>query len=373
MGNTNNDTTDFMETTKILGDRFSSRASKHDTDNTFVAENYLEMKESRLFSIMIPLECGGGGASYSEVCAIIRELARHCGSTALAYAMHMHPVALNVFKFHRGDQKATASLNKIAAGELVIAGTGANDWLDSSGEATPVDGGFRVSAQKHFVSGGPGAQVLVTSAAIKGGEKREVIHFAIPMSSEGISHHTNWNTIGMRGTGSNDIALDNVMIPEGAIVLRRPAGWHPAFNAILPTAMPLIMSAYLGLADAALEHAHATAEKKPEHLSEPLGELINQHTSAILAVDDMIRINDNHQFTPSDENTSAILSRKTLATTAIKQSVEIAAEMVGGAAFFKGHPLERITRDVRASHFHPLPQRRQTGFTGRVKLGQAPF
>ena len=373
MNSNNVNSTNFVEKAVQLGQLFAERAADHDAENTFVADNYQAMKEAKLFSAIIPSECNGGGASFSEVCSIIRELAKNCGSTGLAYAMHTHPVALNVFKFHRGDEKATASLNKIASNELIIAGTGANDWLQSSGEAVEVEGGFRVSAQKHFVSGSPGAQILVTSAAVQGGDMREVIHFAIPMGSDGITQNSNWNTIGMRATGSNDITLDNVFVPAAAVVLRRASGWHPAFNAILPTAMPLIMSAYLGLADAALTYASSAAQKKPEHLAAPLGDLINQHTAAILAVDDMVRMNDNHGFTPSDANTSAILARKTLATTAIKQSVEIAAEMVGGAAFFKGHPLERITRDVRASHFHPLPQRRQISFSGLIALGHAPF
>ena len=77
-------------------------------------------------------QLGGGGACYAQLTDVIRTLGRFCGSTALAYAMHSHPVAVNVFKHLHGDPKATATLRKIAAGELVIAGTGANDWLDSS-------------------------------------------------------------------------------------------------------------------------------------------------------------------------------------------------------------------------------------------------
>jgi TetR/AcrR family transcriptional repressor of nem operon len=40
---------------------------------------------------------------------------------------------------------------------------------------------------------------------------------------------------------------------------------------------------------------------------------------------------------------------------------------------YRGHSLERITRDVMAMHFHPVPARRQPLFTGRLALGLAPF
>jgi alkylation response protein AidB-like acyl-CoA dehydrogenase len=288
--------------------------------------------------------------------------------------MHTHPVALNVFKHLRGDEKATATLRKIVDNDLVIAGTGANDWLESSGEMTAVEGGFRVTAHKHFVSGSPGAQVFVTSSTYAGESGREVLHFAIPFSSEGITHHENWDTLGMRATGSNDVTLEQVFVPEAAIVARRPAGvWHPMWNVILPTAMPLIMSAYVGLADAAVTLAKKAAAKRPDELAPVLGEMLNQHSLAVIAHEDMVRLNQNHGFTPADQLSSDILTRKTLLATAAMRCVELGAEIVGGGGFFKGHPMERIVRDIKACHFHPLPYRRQHRFSGRINLGLDPI
>ena len=363
----------WKELASSLGAALSENASLTDTSNQFAFENYRLLQEQRFFNIAIPEELGGGDASFEEVSDVIRELGQHCGSTALAYSMHTHPVALNVFKHIRGDEKATATLRKIADNNLVIAGTGANDWLGSSGEMTEMDGGFQVSAHKHFVSGSPGAQVFVTSANFEGENGKEVLHFAIPFSSEGITHHSNWDTLGMRSTGSNDITLDKVFVPESAIVARRPAGeWHPMWNAILPTAMPLIMSAYVGLADAAVILAKRAASKRPDELATALGEMLNQHSLADISHKDMVRLNQNHGFTPSNELSSQILTRKTLVASASQKTVELAAEIIGGPGFFKGHPMERILRDVRASHFHPLPYRRQYQISGRIGLGLDP-
>jgi alkylation response protein AidB-like acyl-CoA dehydrogenase len=356
-----------------LGPELAKNAAATDADNRFAAENYQILHKHGFFKLFIPAALGGQGASYAVVATVIRELARHCGSTALSYAMHSHPVALNVFKHLRGDEKATATLRKIADNNLVIAGTGANDWLASSGEMIRVEGGYRVNAHKHFVSGSPGAQVFVTSANFDSEGGKEVLHFAIPFSSEGITHHSNWNTLGMRATGSNDVSMENVFVPDAAVVARRPAGeWHPMWNAILPTAMPLIMSAYMGLADTALDLARKAAAKRPDDLAPALGELLNQHRMAELVHQDMVRINDNHGFTPANELSGEILVRKTLLADAARNSVELAAEIIGGAGFFKGHPMERIQRDVRACHFHPLPYRRQHQFCGRIDLGLDP-
>ena len=364
----------WKELASELGDKISAEASNKDADNEFVFENYELLREQGFFKIAIPADLGGGGASFAEVCDVIQVFARHCGSTALAYSMHTHPLAVNVFKHQRGDEKATATLRKVAENNLIIAGTGANDWLASSGDMVRVDGGYRVSAHKHFVSGSPAAQVFVTSANFAGDDGAEVLHFAIPFASEGITHHSNWNTLGMRATGSNDVSLDNVFVPEEAIVARRPAGeWHPMWNVILPTALPIVMSTYVGLADAAAELARKAAAKRPADLAPVLGEMLNQHTLASLAHKDMVRINENHGFTPSNAISSEILTRKTLIASAAQNTVELAAEIIGGAGFFKGHPMERIQRDIKASHFHPLPYRRQYQFSGRINLGLDPI
>ena len=104
----------WRELAAELGEEFAAAAAGHDADNRFVADNYAMLRENGMFKLCIPRELGGGGATYAEVAEVIRELGRHCGATALSYSMHTHPVAVNVFKHLRGDEKATATLRKIA-------------------------------------------------------------------------------------------------------------------------------------------------------------------------------------------------------------------------------------------------------------------
>lgn len=366
-------TMNWTDLARNLGKEFANRAADNDRDGTFVFDNYRDLRRHRLFSAGIPALLGGGGARYEDLSSVIREIGRHCGSTALAFAMHTHPVAANVFKHLRGDEAATKTLRKLAQGELIIAGTGANDWLESSGTAQRVDGGYVVNAHKRFVSGAPGADLLVTSANHPSDNGAEILHFAVPFSADGVRIVETWDTLGMRSTGSHDVVLENVFVAEDKIVGRRPAGvWHPMWNAILPTAMPLIVSAYVGLAEAAAELAVNASRHKHAELAPAVGELNNFLTTAQLALADMVRLNDNHGFTPSNDLSSEILTRKTIAAEATKATVERAAELAGGPGFYRGNPIERIVRDVRAVHFHPLPVRRQQAFSGRIALDLDP-
>ena len=121
-----NTAADWVEIVRTLGEDFAKRAAGYDLNGEFVSANYRDLREHRLFSAGIPTELGGGGATYEELSGVIRELGRHCGSTALAFAMHTHPVAANVYKHLRGDEAATKTLRKIAGNEVIIAGTGDN-------------------------------------------------------------------------------------------------------------------------------------------------------------------------------------------------------------------------------------------------------
>jgi len=79
------DGTDLSAIVAELGPKFASRAAQHDTEGSFVAEYFQEMRERKLFSAAIPVELGGGGASHAEMCQALRELAHYYGATALSF------------------------------------------------------------------------------------------------------------------------------------------------------------------------------------------------------------------------------------------------------------------------------------------------
>src|SRR5438270_12375040 len=90
--------TDWVALARELGPAFAARAADHDERDAFVTENYAELQAQRFFSAGVPAELGGGGASYPELCAMLRELARYCGSTGLALSMHTHLLAATVWR-----------------------------------------------------------------------------------------------------------------------------------------------------------------------------------------------------------------------------------------------------------------------------------
>jgi alkylation response protein AidB-like acyl-CoA dehydrogenase len=367
--------TDWVAVARGLGPGFASRAAAHDADDTFVAGNYEELRERKVFSAGVPAELGGGGASHAELCAMLRELARHCGATALALSMHTHLLAATVWRWRQG-QPVAPLLERIAREQLVLVSTGASDWLDSTGTAERVDGGYRVSARKTFGSGAPAGDLLVTSAVYADPtDGPTVLHFPAPIKADGVTVLDNWRTMAMRASGSNDVVLDGVFIPEAAVSLRRPQGaWHPFFNVVVAVAMPIVMSVYLGVAEAAHDLAIQRAAKKRE---DPdvwylVGEMENALVTGQMAVQGTIDLCAGYTFAPDIATANAVLIRKTIAAQSFMLAVEKALEVVGGGGIFRSMGLERLVRDIHAAQFHPLQAKRQHRFTGRMALGLEP-
>jgi len=369
-------TLDLQALIPIIGPRFAEGAAQRDAGDVFVAEHYDVLKHHKIFSALVPADLGGSGLRHSSMCTFLRQLAHYCPSTALALSMHQHLVAAAAYN-HRQGRPGKKLLERVAADEAVLISTGANDWMESNGAAKRADGGFRISAKKPFGSGSPKGDVLVTSAPFEDPKEGwQVIHFAVPFTAPGVSLADDWRTLGMRSTGSQTVILDNVFVPDDAITLRRSRGrFHPAWNTILTVAMPLIMSVYTGVAEAAAAIGQQQASKRQSDPAVPylLGELTNELTTAQLALDDMVRLANDLNFAMNLVVTNAVLVRKTIVAESVLATVEKALEAAGGTGFYRKTGLELLLRDAHAAQFHPLSAKRQHRFTGRVALGLDPI
>jgi alkylation response protein AidB-like acyl-CoA dehydrogenase len=355
-----------------LGPRFAERAGVHDTNDSFVAENFAELKVRKVFAAGVPKELGGGGASYPELCGMLRTLAGYCCSTALALSMHTHVVANAAWRWKRDPASAERLLRRIADENLVVVTSGGSDWLTPSGKAERVEGGWRINARKVFASGIPAGDLLMTQAIHddpQGGPT--VLHFAIPVSDPGIAPQDSWHVLGMRGTGSQDVLIKDVFVPDSGILLRRPAGTLSAPFHLSPgmIPLPLVYAVYLGIAESAYEAALAAARKRPDDqgLWYLVGEMHNDLTSARLAHRDMVEAANTGE--PGLETTNRVWTGRTLVGRAVLRVVERAMEAAGSGSFYRTSKLERLFRDIQAARYHRPQEREQLRFSGRLALG----
>jgi alkylation response protein AidB-like acyl-CoA dehydrogenase len=355
-----------------LGAIFEQRASETGDEDRFVAENFASLKESGLVEAGVPQELGGGGATVDELAAMLRILGYHCGSTALAFAMHTHQVAIPAWRWiHQKAAPVEPLLKKIAQERLLLLSSGGSDWIGGSGKAEKVEGGYRIEARKIFTSGAPTGALLMTGAILESeGEPPMVLHFGVPMNSPHVKVLDTWRTLGMRGTGSHDVLIEGHMVPEAAVALRRKAGeWHPLFHIIATIAFPLIYSVYVGVAERARDMAIGLAKKKqPNHHAVNLaGRMETELAAARLAVESMlaaVRLN-----APSADTVNQVMIGRQLVARHAIAAVELAMELAGGAGFYRAAGLERRFRDIQAARYHPLQSGPQAEYAGAMALG----
>ncbi|NJM30030.1 MAG: acyl-CoA/acyl-ACP dehydrogenase, partial [Rhizobiales bacterium] len=176
---------EYVAIAEKLGPDFASRAAQADETDGFVAENFELIKKSGLIEAGVPEELGGGGAGVSELSAMLRIMARHCGSTALAFAMHTHQVAIPAWRWtHQKVAAVEPLLKRIATDKIILMSSGGADWVAGSGKAERVDGGYKITARKVFSSASPAGNLLMTMAVLEeDGQEPQVLHFGLPMNS----------------------------------------------------------------------------------------------------------------------------------------------------------------------------------------------
>ena len=362
---------DWTALARELGPRFAARASSHDAADSFVADNYRDLRERRVFSAGVPAELGGGGASHTELCAMVRLLGQHCGSTALALAMHTHQVAIAAWRWRHEAAPVEPLLRRVATEQAILVTSGGSDWLAGSGRAEKVDGGYRVTGRKVFASGAPAGDLFMTMAVHDDPEAGPtVLHFAIPLDAPGLEVQDTWRTLGMRGTGSHDIVLNGVFVPDAAIGIRRPPGrWGPAWHLVAMLALPLIYAVYVGIAEGArgLAIRQAAGRGHDAGIQELVGRMENELAIAKMALRQMIDAAASGGV--GGETTNEVLIGRAVAGPAAIRTVELAMEVASGAGFYRDLGLERLFRDVQAARYHPVRGSAQLIYAGRMALG----
>ena len=363
---------DLAGLAEALGKDFAARAQVADETDSFVADNYAALKTSGLVEAGVPRELGGGGAGIDELALMLRTLARHCSSTALAFAMHTHQVAIPAWRWqHQKIAAVEPLLKRVAAEKIILLSSGGSDWVAGSGKAERVEGGYKITARKVFSSAAPAGSLLMTSAVLEeAGEDAKVLHFGIPMNSPQVRIDPVWKTLGMRGTASNDVIIDGHVVPEAAVALKRQAGeWHPLFQTIATIAFPLIYSVYVGVAESARDLAVAMAKKRrpDHHVTQIVGRMDTELRGAQVALDYMLDVAGRNA--PSAETVNDVMiGRKLVADHAIS-AVELAMEAAGGAGFYRAQGLERRFRDIQGARYHPMQPGPQAEYAGAMAMG----
>jgi alkylation response protein AidB-like acyl-CoA dehydrogenase len=365
----------FVPWTRELTASFSEHRSRHDREGSFVTEAYEVLRSAGYLALAVPVELGGKGATIGQVAMAQLEMARGDASVALAMAMHQHITLFAAWRYRRQMPGAEGLLRRIVDERIVMVSTGGSDFTRPNGIATKVDGGYRVNGRKIFSSQVPVGDVFSTLFTYDDPEQgKRVLTMAIPVRSEGIEVLDTWDTLGMRGTGSNDVQMTDVFVSDAQVGADRPWGvLDGPLQIIVQNALPVIVGAYLGVAQSARDHAVAavsSSSKADDPLVQRLVGLMDlKLRAARWALQGAIaEIGDDP--VPGDAPVVAAMAAKRSVTEEGLAICDLAMEIAGGAAFYKGNAIEQCYRDMRAIKFHPLQPEQALVHAGKVALGR---
>ncbi len=365
----------FVAVADDLVPSFAQRASAHDREGTFPHENFADIRYVGLAKLVIPEEFGGWGANLAETLMTMEALAVGDGSTALSLTMHMQtmgnaaetrawPEAL--FEQICRDAVEKGALINALATEPELGSPSRGGKPKSVAEPIFGNGAhpsaWRISGHKNYATMSPTLDYLVVPATLQDGSE-EVARFVVPQSA-GIEIIETWDGLGMRSTGSHDVVLHSVEVPD-AFMIARSGSAKPEQQGLINAWFMLVISAvYVGVAEAALRTAAGYAQERvPTALGRPIATLegIQRHLGQAEMLLHDARVQLYHNAMLWDQQAQhrrnlapSVGAAKVRATNNAIEAVDHCMRVAGGVGMTRSLPLERYYRDVRGGLTHPV-------------------
>lgn len=194
----------FVERARELAPLLRANAAETIARRQLHPENVAALVRCGFYEIARPARIGGRELDLRVVHRVTTELAQACPSTAWVLAVtSAHTWLLGMFPEACQDELAADDPDTIISGTLA-----------AQGVARPAPGGYRLSGRWQFASGCDHARWSMIGARVESDDRAlpKAIHVMAPRRDYAIDD--TWFVLGLRGTGSKDLVLDDVFVPE---------------------------------------------------------------------------------------------------------------------------------------------------------------
>lgn len=357
----------LVEYAETIAKEIRVTAATYDETGDFPFEHFEILGKAGYFNLTVPKEYGGDGLSLYETLLVQERLAKASGSTALAVGWHLMTFfSLSHFRPWKEEIFAQISKDAVNEGSLlnVYATERATGNIVRGGNPSTIakktENGYIITGRKAFATLAPIVKHFTVLAYIE--EEDRIAEFLIE-KNDSVKVIETWNTLGMRSTGSHDIELNDVFVPDEALLAYSEKGIPNRFNGQSSAYTLQLPAIYLGIATAARDFIIDYADNKysssleavileAPHVQQKLGEieiLITISKSLLYGLAE--KWDQNESFKDRLGNEVAI-TKYTVCNHAVK-IVELAMSIAGGHALSKDLPLERFFRDVQCGAFNP--------------------
>ena len=366
-------------TQDIVAGTILPAAERVDHEARWPEEGMRALMNARITALNAPARVGGHGQGLSGLAAIVETIARGCGSTAMCFGMHC--VGTAVIAARSTPTHDRRFLEPIAAGghlttlALSEGGTGANFFLSETSLERDGDR-LHVRGEKRFVTnGGHADSYVVSTRASVQSDAGDFSCIVVENGQAGLDWGPAWRGFGMRGNDSRSLRLDTRVPASNLLGNEGDQVWY-VFEVVAPYFLVAMASAYVGIAQAALDSATLhLRERRHQHSGQALSAqpTLQARVAELWVAVQRCRLLVQHAARLGDAGSPdampAILACKLEAAETAVHVANEAMTLGGGVAYGENGLPARLLRDARASHVMAPTTDMLKLWLGRVALG----
>ncbi|WP_405772372.1 acyl-CoA dehydrogenase [Streptomyces sp. NBC_01538] len=335
-------------------------AAAVDEEARFPREAHDALVAADLHAVHVPESYGGAGADALATVIVIEEVARVCASSSLIPAVNKLgslPVILSgseelkkkyMTPLAKGDGMFSYCLSEPDAGS------------DAAGMKTKAvrDGDFWVlNGVKRWITNA-GESEYYTVMAVTDPTKRSkgISAFVVEKSDEGVSFGAPEKKLGIKGSPTREVYLDNVRIPADRIIGEEGTGFATAMKTLDHTRITIAAQA-LGIAQGALDYAKGYVKERKQ-FGKPIADFQGiQFMLADMAMKIEAARALTYQAAAKSERGDSDLTFQGAAAKCFASDVAMevttdAVQLLGGYGYTRDYPVERMMRDAKITQIY---------------------
>jgi acyl-CoA dehydrogenase family protein 9 len=354
---------DERETLRLVLESFRGWAEERldgaavDKGGRFPEPLVKELKEMGLLGMTIPEEYGGSGLPLTAYCRLMEEICHLCASTATIVGAHLGIGCKGIVLYGSEEQKKRF-LPAVARGDLLCAyaltepesGSDAASLRTSAvwDETRRV---FVLNGGKRFITNGGHAGLFTVFARHKVGGEDKISAFIVTRDLPGVTTGKEEDKLGLKGSSTTDLNLENVPVPEGNLLGEPGRGFKYAME-ILNDGRVSLAAGSVGMAKEMIDRAVDYASQRRQ-FGRPIAEFemirgkIAEMVTGTYAAESMVYLTTGLAQRPGVDYSIESALAKIFASENAWRVVNHAVQIAGGNGFIREYPYERFLRDCR--------------------------
>lgn len=350
---------------ELARERIAPYAAEWDEREEFPWPVVEAFREAGLFALAYPEAYGGVGASGITQVLAVEELAKVDASAAILLAVQWLG-SLPILVAGSPEQKARY-LPKLASGEWLAAlaltePEAGSDVASLQTRAVRVDGGYRLTGQKKFITNGAVADVITTFARTGGPGSKGISAFIVEKSCKGFSVGRIERKLGIRSSNTAEVLFDDCEVPEANRIGEEGEGFSIAMRT-LDRSRPAVAAQALGIAEGAFEAALQYAKERKafgqeiarfqaiQFMLADMAMSIEAARGLVYRAAHMVEEEGRGGGRLVTANRYSAMAKCFASDVAMKVTTD-AVQILGGYGYIKDFPVERFMRDAKITQIY---------------------